>query len=577
MPERVLSKSRHPFPLRGKKLLARVLRLTAALALAALLAAPGLALAQESDQVSLRILAINDFHGNLLPPAGGIKIPDPADPGKTIAVPAGGSEAMATLVAQLRAGAPNTIFVAAGDLIGASPLLSGILHDEPTIESMSLMGLEASAVGNHEFDDGIAELLRLQHGGCPPGNLNCGEAENFKGAGFQYLAASTIDDATGKPVLPPYYVKEFAGVPVAFIGLTLKGTPGIVMPSGVAGLTFKDEALTVNALVPEIRAKGIEAIVVLIHEGGFPTGGMNECPGISGAITEIVPKLDRAVDLVISGHTHKAYTCLIDGRLVTSGDRFGTLVTAIDVTLDRRTRDVTATKAENVIVRTEQLAKDPQQTALIERYQKEVQPLADRVVGHLSAALTKEETPAGETTLGDAIADAQLAATRAEIASGAEIAFTNPGGVRTELPYKNDGAVTYADVFAVQPFGNSLVTMELTGRQIERLLEQQWVDQPKPRILHVSKGFTYGWDGSKPPGERVDPASLRLDGKPIRPDGAYRVTVNSFLADGGDGFSVLKEGGDRVTGPYDVNALADHLTATGTVQPAPLNRIARLD
>jgi 5'-nucleotidase len=289
------------------------LRLAVALTLPVLLTAPALAQEQASDhrpsepgQVALRVLAINDFHGNLLPPEGGIKVPDPAEPGRIIAVPAGGSEAMATLIAERRATAPNTIFVAAGDLIGASPLPSGILHDEPTIESLALMGLEASAVGNHEFDDGLAELLRLQYGGCPPGSDGCAEAERFKGAGFQYLAASTIDDATGKPVLPPYHVKEFDGIPVAFIGLTLEATPGSVIPSGVAGLTFKDEAETVNALVPELRAKGIEAILVLIHEGGFPTGGMNECPGISGPITEIVPRLDRAVDLVISGHTHKA-------------------------------------------------------------------------------------------------------------------------------------------------------------------------------------------------------------------------------------------------------------------------------
>ena len=304
---------------------------------------------------------------------------------------------------------------------------------------------------------------------------------------------------------------------------------------------------------------------------------MNECPGISGPITEIVPKLDRAVDLVISGHTHKAYTCVIDGRLVTSGDKFGTLVTEIDLTLDRASRDVASVRAENIIVRTEELAKDPQQTALIAHYTEIVRPLAERVVGEIGSALTKEETAAGETTLGDVIADAQLAATSAEIASGAEIAFTNPGGVRTDLPYKDGGKVTYADVFAVQPFGNSLVTMEVTGRQIERLLEQQWLDQPKPRILHVSKGFSYRWDGTKPPGERVDPASLQLHGRPIEPDGTYRITVNNFLADGGDGFSVLKEGTDRVTGPYDADALADYLTATGTLQPPPLDRIARVD
>jgi 5'-nucleotidase len=552
-------------------------RMLGAMALSAAVPLASLpASAQDASRpVEVTVLAINDFHGNLLPPSGGIKVPDPNDPAQTVAIAAGGSEAMATLVKQRRAAGSNSVFVAAGDLIGASPLLSGILHDEPTVEALTLMGLEASAVGNHEFDDGLTELLRMQNGGCHPDD-DCKD-HSFAGAGFQYLAASTIDDATGKPVLPPYFVKEFEGIPVAFIGLTLKGTPGIVIPTGVEGLTFRDEAETVNALVPELQAKGIQAIVVLIHEGGFPTGGMNECPGISGPITEIVPKLDKAVDVVISGHTHKAYTCVIDNRLVTSGDKFGTLVTEIDLKLDRTSRDVSSVVADNMIVRTDVLAKDPAQTALIQRYQQIVAPLASRVVGRIAEPLTKAESHAGETSLGDVIADAQLAATSAEIASGAEIAFTNPGGVRTDLPMKDGGKVTYADLFAVQPFGNSLVTMEVTGAQIERMLEQQWLDQPKPRILHVSNGFTYRWNGTRPPGERVDPASIMLNGKPVDPQARYRVTVNNFLADGGDGFSVLRDGIDRVTGPYDVDALAAYFGRTQLIAPPPLNRIGRID
>ncbi|WP_157505868.1 bifunctional metallophosphatase/5'-nucleotidase [Geminicoccus roseus] len=534
------------------------------------------AAADPAGPLNVTLLAINDFHGNLLPPDGGIKVPDPADPSQTIRVPAGGAEAMATLIRQRRAEAgPNSVFVAAGDLIGASPLLSGILHDEPTIEALSLMGLEASAVGNHEFDDGLAELLRMQNGGCHP-NDDCGD-RRFGGASFQYLAASTIDDATGQPVLSPYVIKEFEGIPVAFIGLTLKGTPGIVVPSGVEGLTFKDEAETVNALVPELQGQGTQAIVVLLHEGGYPTGGINDCPGISGAITEIVPKLDRAVDVVVSGHTHKAYVCEIDNRLVTSGDKFGTLVTEIGLEIDRASGDVVSAQAQNLIVRTEELARDPGQTALIQRYQEIVAPLAERVVGRIAQSLTKEESHAGETTLGDVVADAQLAATRAEIASGAEIAFTNPGGVRTDLPRNEDGQVTYAELFAVQPFGNSLVTMSLTGAQIERMLEQQWLDQPKPRILHVSDGFTYRWDGSRPVGERVDPDTMKLHGTPVDPQSSYRVTVNNFLADGGDGFTVLREGTDRVTGPYDVDALAAYVEAAGELQAPPLDRIGRVD
>jgi 5'-nucleotidase len=298
--------------------------------LAALLALLCPASGSAADTVDLRILAINDFHGYLHPSPGGIKIADPADKTKKIMVEAGGAEHMATLVKQLREGNKNTIFVAAGDLIGASPLLSAMFHDEPTIESLSMMGLAVASVGNHEFDEGKDELLRMQNGGCHPTD-KCQGPRPFTGARFHYLAASTIEKDTGKTVFPAYEIREFEGIPVAFIGLTLKGTPNIVSPVGVAGLEFRDEAETVNALVPELKARGVEAIVVLIHEGGFPTGDYNECPGISGPIVDIVKKFDRAVDVVISGHTHQAYVCDIDGRLVTSGDKYGTIVTTIDL------------------------------------------------------------------------------------------------------------------------------------------------------------------------------------------------------------------------------------------------------
>src|SRR5947208_1018900 len=338
----------------------RHLLLTAfTLALATLPAA-----AQTAAPVELRILAINDFHGNLRPPPGGIRIGDPEDKAKKVMVAAGGAEYMATLVKQLREGHSNTVFVAAGDLIGASPFLSAMFHDEPSIESLSMMGLAITSVGNHEFDEGKTELLRMQNGGCHPVD-GCQGPHPFTGAKFHYLAASTIETATGKSVLPPYEIREFGGIPVAFIGLTLKGTAGIVSPAGIAGLEFRDEAATVNALVPQLKARGVEAIVVLIHEGGEPTGDYNECPGISGPIVDIVKKFDRAVDVVVSGHTHRAYVCDIDGRLVTSGDKYGTLVTAIDLKLDRTSRDVISAKASNTIVRTASYARAPEQTALL--------------------------------------------------------------------------------------------------------------------------------------------------------------------------------------------------------------------
>jgi 5'-nucleotidase len=550
-----------------------------ALAALALLVAAGLApqaFAENAVPVDVRILAVNDFHGYLRPPAGGIRISDPDDKTKKIMVPAGGAEHMATLVKQLRENRKNTIFVAAGDLIGASPFLSAMFHDEPTIEALSMMGLEFASVGNHEFDEGKDELLRMQNGGCHPTD-KCQGPHPFPGAKFHYLAASTIATDTGKTIFPPYEIREFEGIPVAFIGLTLKGTPGIISPVSAAGLEFKDEAETVNALVPELKARGVEAIVVLIHEGGYPTGDYNECPAISGAIVDIVKKFDRAVDVVISGHTHQAYVCEIDGRLVTSGDKYGTIVTAIDLKLDPATRDIISAKADNVIVRTNSYASDPQQTALLEAYDKVAAPIANRRAGSITDTLSRAPNDAGESALGDIIADAQLAATRAAGNGGAVIAVTNPGGVRTDITRKEDGAVTYADVFASQPFRNQLVTLTLTGSQIKAMLEQQWLDPKRPRILQVSKGFNYTWDGSKPQGERVIADRMSLNGQPIDPAASYRVTVNNYLAVGGDGFTALKQGSAPQFGVYDVDALYAYFQANSPIAPRPADRIARMN
>ena len=366
---------------------------------------------------------------------------------------------MATLVKQLRQQAPNTgntVFVAAGDLIGASPFLSAMFHDEPTIEALSMMGLEIASVGNHEFDEGKDELLRMQDGGCHPQD-KCQGPHPFPGATFHYLAASTVAKDTGKTIFPPYEIREFEGIPVAFIGLTLKGTADIVSPAGVAGLEFKDEADTVNALAPELKARGVEAIVVLIHEGGYPTGDYNECPGISGPIVDIVRKFDRAVDVVISGHTHQAYVCEIDGRLVTSGDKFGTLVTAIDLKLDRTTRDVISARADNVIVRTGAYAKDSRaDRAPSESYDRLAAPIANRSAGLLTETLSRVPNNAGESVLGDiAVADAQLAATEATAKGAAVIALTNPGGHPHRRRHSQETGrhgELRRDLFASQPF-----------------------------------------------------------------------------------------------------------------------------
>jgi 5'-nucleotidase len=416
----------------------------------------------------------------------------------------------------------------------------------------------------------------MQNGGCHPVD-KCLGPHPFPGAKFRYLAASTFEKATGKTVFPAYDVRTFDGIPVAFIGLTLKGTPNIISPESAAGLEFRDEAETVNALIPELKARGVEAIVVLIHEGGLPTGDYNECPGISGPIVDIVKKFDRAVDIVVSGHTHQAYVCEIDGRLVTSGDKYGTIVTAIDVKIDPATRDILSAKANNTIVRTAIYAKNPDQTALIESYDKVAAPIANRPAGAITETLSRVPNSAGESPLGDIIADAQLAATSATANGGAVIAFTNPGGVRVDITRKEDGAVTYADLFASQPFRNQLVTLTLTGQLIKDMLEQQWLDPKRPRVLQVSKGFSYAWDNSKPDGERILTQRMSLNGAPINPAASYRVTVNNYLSVGGDGFTVLTQGTAPQIGVYDIDALNTYFQANSPVGPGPANRIVRIN
>jgi 5'-nucleotidase len=545
----------------------------AAVLLALSTCAPGAPAQEAAAPVEVTILAINDFHGNLMPPPGGIQINDPSDRAKKITVPAGGSEHMATLVKQLRAGRKNTVFVAAGDLIGASPLLSSLFHDEPTIDSLSLMGLDLSSVGNHEFDKGKKELLRMQYGGCRA-DEGCKGPHPFHGASFRYLAANVVEKSTGRTPFPAYDIRNFDGVPVAFIGITLKDTPSIVTPAGTAGLEFKDEAETVNALVPELRERGVEAIVVLIHEGGIQSGDYNEC-GISGDIVDIVKKFDKAVDVVVSGHTHQAYNCMIDGRLVTSAHRYGTLVTRIDLKLDAASHRFVSATAENMIVRTDGQS-DPEQTELIAPYDKYAKPLANRVVGMITADLTRRPTRAGESALGDVVADAQLAATHGDDDGGATIAFTNPGGIRIDLK-KADGAVTYADLFSSQPFSNTLVTLTLTGLQLKRALEQQWTDPSDPDILQVSKGFSYRWDGTRPAGERVPIEGIVFNGQTIDPAAKYRVTVNGFLASGGDHFTAFVDGTERKIGTLDLDALVRYFGANSPISPGERNRIQRAD
>jgi 5'-nucleotidase len=528
--------------------------------------------APDRTPLHVQVLAFNDFHGNLEPPGGsGGKLPVGKGPdGKPVSVDTGGVVHLAAHLERLRAEAPHTVVVTAGDLVGGSPLLSALFHDEPTVHAMNLLGLDVAGVGNHEFDAGWRELMRLQRGGCHPGD-GCQFETTYPGARFPFVGANVLGP-DGKPLFPPYVVKEFEGVPVAFVGVTLEDTPTIVQPAGVEGLSFTNEARAINALVPELRARGVEAIVALVHVGGENAGTYDGCEGLKGPIVELTERLDPAVDAVVSGHTHAAYNCVVEGRPLTSALSAGRLVTDLDLTLDRTSRDVVEARARNVPV-TRETPGSPALQALIDRAAARVAPLRDRVVGQLNDTLTaprNKASPAGESTLGHAMADAQLEATRG---SGAQLALVNPGGIRADLPA---GDVTYGQAFTTTPFGNNLVTLTLTGAQLHALLEQQW-QEDAVRILAPSAGLTYRWRAAGPLGARVEKGSLALGGKPVDPAGRYRVTVNSFLAAGGDGFTVLQQGTERTGGPLDIEALVSYLQAHKPVRAPALGRVRRAD
>ena len=525
---------------------------------------------EPSAPVEVGIVAINDFHGALEPPKQAVIAPD--GQGATIPVPAGGAAWLASAIDAIRAKVSNNLTVAAGDLISGSPLISSLYLDEPAIGVLNQVGLDFSAVGNHEFDRGREEILRMQNGGCARHTKRqpCA-VEPFTGAKFRYLAASTRTES-GETLLPATALRSFGSgrrkVTVGLIGLTLKGTAQIVMPDGIAGLTFADEAETINALVPMLKAQGADAVVVLIHQGGVqePDGGPNGCSGFTGDIRPILDRLDDRVDLVVSGHTHRAYVCdyatLNSAKpflLTSAGDR-GRMVTDIRLAIDPATNRVVAKSATNVIVQSEPFrgaggaiaTSDrfpsfvPRQdvAAYVAKYAAATREFSARLVGAISG-------PASDRIIvGQLIADAQLAATQS---ARAQMSFMNRGGVRAALLPREDGQLTFGDIYAVQPFGNELVTGSLTGAEIREFVEQSLDDDGGINPVIPSAGLSFTFDARRPAGNRI--VDLRFQGQPLDPAASYRVTVSNFLAGGGDGYTVLKQLRDTTPGGVDLDAL----------------------
>lgn len=529
----------------------------------------------------IQLLSFNDLHGNLEPPAGSSgRVTEIQPDGTTETVDAGGVEYLATHLREARKGNRYSITAAGGDMVGASPLLSGLFHDEPTIEALNQLDLDVTSVGNHEFDEGARELARLQNGGCHP-TEGCYTDKTFKGADFPYLAANVLDEKTKKPILKPYWVWKQSGVKVGFIGVTLEGTPGIVSAEGVKGLTFKDEVETINKYAKELQRQGVKSIVALIHEGGFPASSSYnyDCDspgagdGVSGPIVDIARNITPQVDALVTGHTHNAYVCTIpdpagNPRTVTSASSFGRLYTDTTLTYDRATGDIarTSVKSANHVV-TRDVPKAPDMTRLIDRWNTLAAPIGNRPVGYVTADINRDGT---ESPLGDLIADAQLAYGK-EQDPETDLALMNPGGIRAPLTYaasgaEGDGVVTYAEAFTVQPFANTVNLKDYTGAQLIQVLKEQvsGPNEAAPKILQISSGLTYTLDLTKSGADRVVTDSIRLNGAPVDENATYRVASNSFLAGGGDGFTTLGEGTNESVGADDLAAFEQYLTANSS-------------
>lgn len=554
----------------------------------------------ERKNQSINILAFNDFHGNLEPPKRFIEAEDPTDTNKSVRIPVGGVSYFADAINKLRAQYPNNAVVSAGDLISASPLTSSLFLDEPTIETMNEIKIDFNAVGNHEFDRGTDELRRLQNGGCQQYTTTkpCQINKDFAGAKFNFLAANVSLKADPKRTLfPAYKIKRYGNIPVAFIGLTLEATPTIVSAAGIKDVDFHDEAETVNSLIPELKKQGVEAIVVVVHEGVAPSTKFNAktCAGLSGPLTGILDRLDTAVDVVVSGHTHQSYICDYSTLnpqkpfLLTSAGQYGTAITNIKLELDGKTGDVIKKDAQQVPIQSEaytsgtttvnltnlyeKFNKTPSIEAILDKYRQAVTTISARIVGTATTVINRNAAESGETALGNLIADAQQAAALTASNQGSDFTLMNPGGVRADLQTNSNNQITFGDVFAVQPFGNSIVTLTLTGQQIRELLEQQWsgANADRPRILQPSKELSYAYKKDATAVPRA--TQIMISGQALMDSKSYRVTVNSFIADGGDNFTVLTKGTNRVGGGQDIDALEKYINQNSPVQAPETNRI----
>lgn len=497
----------------------------------------------QSRYIPVQLLGINDFHGQI-------------DVTRTVnGKKVGGADYLATYLKKEEKENKNTLIVHAGDVVGASAPTSSLLEDEPTIRILNNIGFDMGTLGNHEFDRGTEEMMRLIKGGPNPDT-----GEPFEGAQFPYVVANVVDKETGKPILPPYTVKKVNGMPIGFIGVVTTETPSIVVASAVENVEFTDEVEAINKAVKDLKKQGVKSIVVLAH---VPGSSDEDGSNAKGEIVDMANEINDEVDVILAGHNHGYLNTTVDGKLLVQSYSYGTAFSDIDLKIDPKTKDIVEKNAEIITTFHEGITPDPEVAKIVAEAKEKAGEELNVVVGQATEDILREQNEAGESELGDLIADAQRAS------MNGDIAVMNPGGIRDNI-YK--GEITWGDLYTVQPFNNTLLKMNLTGQQILDLLNQQWRED-KTIMLQIS-GFEYTWDDSIPVNEnRV--TEITINGEPLDPNATYSVVANNFLAGGGDGFTVLTEGTNRATGPTDLNVLVDYVKSMD--QPISVDSDGRIE
>ncbi|MBS4174701.1 5'-nucleotidase C-terminal domain-containing protein [Bacillus sp. FJAT-49736] len=495
--------------------------------------------------IEVQILGINDLHGQL-------------DVTRTVGSRnVGRADVLAAYLKQKKAQVKDTLLVTSGDAVGASAPVSALFQDEPTLNILNALHFDVGTLGNHEFDHGVKEMMRQIYGGTNPTT-----GEYFKGLNFPYVCANVIDKKTKKPLLPPYVIKKVHGIDIGFIGVDTTETPSITMPANVKDVEFTDETEAVNKYAKELKKKGVKTIIVLAHDpGNSDYDGKNA----TGKVIDMAKNMDPEVDVVFGGHNHAYINTKVAGKRVVQAYSYGTAFAEVHIWIDPRTKDVVKDSAEIVTTYQDSITPDPQIKAMIDKDEERVAPLINQVLGTTTAALTGKQNESGESNLGDLITDAQRDITQAQIA------ITNPGGIRADI---NSGEITWGELYTVQPFGNTMITMDLTGDQIRKALNQQWRDDGSSKMLQIS-GMKYTWDSTKT--DKIVSLTLE-DGTPIEPNQIYTVAMNNFLASGGDGFTEFANGKNQVNGPVDLDALVDYVKKqTGPITMEIQNRIVKVN